>query len=60
MLILTPKCYYWLTIFFLTLVNSPKKVRNEQINRSVRYGNSRAQQVKLAHRVRKVQDTMGT
>lgn len=57
MLILTPKYYYWLTIFFLTLVNSPKKVRNEQINRSVRYGNSRA---KLAHRVRKVQDTMGT
>lgn len=60
MLILTPKYYYWLTIFFLTLVNSPKKVRNEQINRSVRYGNSRAQQVKLAHGVRKVQDTMGT
>ena len=40
----------------LTLVNSLKKSKlgKEQKNRSVRHGDSRAEKVTLAHRVRKI------
>ena len=51
----TSKCC-WQTIFALTLVNSTKKsqVANKQKNMSEMHEKSRAQEVKIEHRVRKV------
>lgn len=45
--------YCWQTIFALTLVNSPKKsqVANKQKNMSKMHEKSRAQEVKIEHRV---------